>query len=371
MKKYIVSILFFIIFLNNMSCNSRIENGKTIQLNLTAILPLTGELSFLGDPGKNALELAKNEINADGNVVFNYTLVDSKAGAKEAVTEAIKAVEIEKSNILLTTLTAPSMAVRDSLRNKDILLCAIAIHPKLPEVGSPLVRFCYSGKQEADMLLKVISEGKEAIGLVVSNDASTDYQVKQIIVPELKKNGIDIKFVEWFHVGQKDFKNLIAIQTKYNVKRILLLGYGSDFSGILEALYTTGTMSNLTIYGGIGFVELGELKPEYNKAQYFITVPAFAVALSGEKGIRFKEKYKNIFNKEPSYDAAFTYDCVTILSKIVKERNTTYPKEIKEAILGKKFLGVTGELQFDEKGECASKIYLATFRKGILVSDER
>ena len=353
-----------------MGCNNKITKENKMQLSLTAILPLTGELSFLGDPGKNALELARREIVEDGEIYFDYALVDSKAGAKEAVTAAIKAVEIEKRNILLTTLTAPSMAVRDALVNKHVLQCAVAIHPNLPEAKSPLIRFCYSGKQEADMLLKTISEGKEPIGLVVSSDASTDYQVKKMIVPELRKKGIDIRFIEWFHVGQKDFKNLVALQAQYKVTRILLLGYGSDFPGILEALHTTGTMSNLTIYGGIGFVELGKLKPEFSEAQYFITAPAFVLALSGEKGIKFKEKYIKTFNKEPSYDAAYTYDCVIMLSKIVKEINSTDAKKIKEAILEKKFFGVTGELQFDEKGECASSIYISTFRNGNLVSKE-
>ncbi|HBR21582.1 MAG TPA: hypothetical protein DD713_03295 [Nitrospiraceae bacterium] len=362
-------ILVMVLFLIS-GCTSKVPKEDKAQFTATAILPLTGDLSFLGDPGKNALELAKKDLDKKGEVVFTYSLVDSKAEAKEAVTEAIKAVDIDNRKILITTLTGPSLSVRDSMKGKNILVAAIAIHPDLPQEGSPLIRFCYSGKQEADILVDKIGQSKEPVGLIVSTDASTDYQVKNIIIPEFKRRGIEIKFVEWFQVGQKDFKNLVALQLKNKVKRILLLGYGSDFPRVLEALLNTGTLPQLTIYGGIGFVEIGQLKTEFSKAKYVITAPAFVLGLSGEEGKKFREEYKGSFGKEPSYDAAYTYDAVMILAKIIKETKSADPNTIRNAILKKKFSGVTGELRFDNKGESTSTIYLSTFKEGLLVKEQ-
>jgi hypothetical protein len=52
---------------------------------------------------------------------------------------------------------------------------------------------------------------------------------------------------------------------------------------VLEKLLNTKTLPQLTIYGGIGFVEIGQLKPEFSKAKYILAAPAFVLDLSAEK----------------------------------------------------------------------------------------
>lgn len=363
-------VLMALMLLPAVSCQNQPaeEKQNRISLNIVALLPLTGDLAFLGDPGKNAIELVKENIEKSfPNLNFIYSLIDSKGSAKEAVSAAKKAVEIDHVKILLTTLTSPSLAVRDSLRGEAILQLAVAIHPDLPIAGSSLIRFCYSGKQEAETLLKAIEGSKEPIGLVVSSDASTDYQVKNLIMPGLGNSGIKVLYTEWFAVGQKDFSNLRALQAKHKAKRILLLGYGSDFYRVLEVLSQTRTMPQMTIYGGIGFAEMGSLSPAFEEANFHLIVPAFALGLSGDRGMNFREQYKKKYGKEPGYDAAFTYDAILILAQVANEIRSTEPARIKQNILGKTFSGVTGELRFQPSGELISPIYEATYKSGGLV----
>jgi branched-chain amino acid transport system substrate-binding protein len=118
-------------------------------------------------------------------------------------------------------------------------------------------------------------------------------------------------------------------------------------------------------------VELAMLAVQFERASYHLTVPAFALGLSGERGRNFKKEYQARFRKEPSYDAAYTYDAILILSQVVSEIKSSEPSKIKQAILGRTFSGVTGELVFEPSGEVVSPIYIATYKNGILIPNPR
>jgi len=116
LRSYLVMLLvFFAIFAVSVNgCNQQKEkeakkevkiakNEKKAEvIKIGAILPLTGNLSFLGTPGKNAIELFRKQ-NKTSKIEIK--LYDSKAEPKTGLTVYRKAYDIDKTNFFITTLT--------------------------------------------------------------------------------------------------------------------------------------------------------------------------------------------------------------------------------------------------------------------------
>lgn len=337
---------------------SKAPNSRN-EIEVVAMLPLTGDLAFLGDPGKAALKIADTDLAAAGKP-FRYKTVDTKANPKETVTLMRREKDVNGRNIFLVTLSGPSMAARESFANDDVAIIAVAIHPDLPAAGAPIVRFCLSARQEGEMLAERIGKSDRPIGLILSRDAATTNEAEKTIIPALKSRNKSIAFTEWFDVSNKDFSNLRARFQETKPPEILLLGYGSDFPAALEAIALTGATSGLTIYGGIGFVEMEKRPSGFDDAEFQVVVPAFSIGTDNPAAEQFRQKYKAATGKSAPYDAAFTYDAAITLGDLFAN-GVTGPKEIVSRLRGSAFQGVTGKIQIHQTGEAVTDLRWATF----------
>lgn len=321
---------------------------------LVAALPLTGDLSFLGTPGRQALEIAKIDA-ARLNTPFNFVLADTKADPAETATILRRRLDVNNNSFFLVTLSGPSLTARETIRSPDAMVMSVAIHPSIPAPDRPIVRFCLSAAQEGRMLIERLRATSEPLALVVSRDPATTFEVQNIILPALRAAGRDVSWVEWFDVGQRDFRNLAVRFRQRPVSQILLLGYGSDFNNVFAALASTRAQRNLRILGGIGFVELSQVPAGFTADQFSFIAPAFSLGLGGPAAANFRERYRAVAGAAAPYDAAYTYDAAMTFARLFRQGHTT-PDAIIAALRGSSVQGVTGSITFDRNGEATTDV---------------
>jgi branched-chain amino acid transport system substrate-binding protein len=332
--------------------------GHTAETTLSALLPLSGDLAFLGQPGRVALEIASQAIK-DRHIPLSFEIHDTKADPKEAVTILRREIDVRKRNLFLVTLSGPSLAARETLQNTDSLMISVAIHPGIPSTNAPVIRFCASAAQEAEMLARRFTTSSTPVALVVSRDAATTYQVNNVLLPLLAKTGATIAFTEWFDVGNKDFKNLTARLTPQAEVEIILLGYGSDFPGALEAIKQARGDRPTKIWGGIGFVEMAGKPDGMQNIEISAVVPAFYVDNSLLGSQDFRAEYKSRTGKPAPYDAAYTYDATITLAGLL-EAGLSTPGQLLSALRGSTITGVTGRISFGMDGEATTDLRWAS-----------
>jgi len=304
MKKSLLSLgLAFALFLGTITTSTAEEVYK-----IGAILPLTGNLAFLGEPGKNALTMGQEELRRKG-INIDIKFYDSKADPKEGISAFYKAIDIDKVKFVLTTLTGVSLAVKPIANEKKIFQGIIAIYPAITKGSNYAMRFCYNAELEAKVILDYVEQkNMRKLFIMRSLDPVAEIEVRDYIRPSLESAGIKVE-EETFNVGQKDFKAQVLKLRNSGIKTVILLGYGSDFPGILREMKNQMIFDDIQIIGGIGYIELPEhIEYELVKNAVF-TVPSFYVSsIGGKIGKEFKERYKLKFNKDVTYDAAYTYD---------------------------------------------------------------
>ncbi len=360
-----LSLLLFALALT--SCDR--ENAEPQTTTVIAMLPLTGDLAFLGEPGKAALAIAQEELMGH-DIQIAFTPVDSKASPNETVTAMQQSRDLFGRSIFFVTLTGPALAAREYFAHEDVVLVAIAIHPELATAASPLVQFCANARQEAELLIEELVGTKNPIGLVLSKDAATEAQVQRFILPALEAAGKPIAFVEWFDVGQKSFDNLTARFNRARPREVLLLGYGSDFPAALEALRVTGHAEGATVFGGIGFVEMTERPAGLETTRFRFVVPAFSVGGGGPSAQTFRAAYRSRTGREPPYDAAFTYDAAMTIGDLLRKGHRT-PTAILDELRGHSFEGVTGTITLDANGGSRTDLRWATFGADGIQEEQR
>ncbi|MGJ3242204.1 MAG: ABC transporter substrate-binding protein [Opitutales bacterium] len=341
------------------SCSK--QESASAERVVSALLPLSGDFAFLGEPGRYALEIAAEKMKEE-EIPLRFKLHDTKADPKEAVTILRREQDINGRNIFIVTLSGPSLAVREALSGESALMLSVAIHPDLPSTNAPIIRFCASATQEATMLAERLEGTGNPVALVVSRDPATTFQVNNHLLPALKAANKEIAFVEWFDVGNKDFKNLSAKLAGTATKEIVLLGYGSDFPGALEAISQARGTRPTTVYGGIGFAELAGKPGGMDEIDITAVVPAFYIDDSLPGVTEFKADYKAKSGKPAPYDAAFTYDAAITLGQLIQSGVNT-PDEMLRNLRGRTLTGVTGTIRIGDDGEATTDLRWATLSK--------
>jgi|GEM_PF-2791254 len=331
-------------------------------IKIGAILPLTGKLSFLGEPEKNALILAMDNLKRKGfNVQVKF--YDSQGDPKTAVSVLQKAVSADRIKVFLASLSGVCMALKPIVESQDIFLGAVAFHPKITINAKHTVRFLYDGKKEAEKILDIaIKEKPSSLFILASMDPLSEVQVRDILRPGLSKAKIDFQ-EEWFELGTKDYRSQIARLRAVSPSLVIILGYGSDIKLLLSQMLEQNVITSLKIIGGIGFLELKNQVPfEAVKNVVFIG-PKFIA----ENSQAFQELCKQFKNRwgvdEVPYDAVYMYDALHILAECLVRDPQKTPESLRSILLSGKFMGVAGSLNFDKMGNLQSELAIMRYGK--------
>jgi branched-chain amino acid transport system substrate-binding protein len=383
LRSYLVMLLvFFAIFAVSVNgCNQQKEkeakkevkiakNEKKAEvIKIGAILPLTGNLSFLGTPGKNAIELFRKQ-NKTSKIEIK--LYDSKAEPKTGLTVYRKAYDIDKTNFFITTLTGVSLAIKPVALQQNAFQASIAIYPDIALDSKLNFQFCYNAKKEAEAICSYVKDkGYKDVFIFASRDAVTEIELEKYIFPCLK--GSEIKYeLDNFDVGSKDFKQIVTKFRASNATQAILLGYGSDFQAILRELANQQALDKTEVIGGIGYLELPNyIEYDLVKTSVFVS-PAFLLeGNNNELYKQFNDKYKNIFGVVPTYDAAYTYDTLTALSNALNNIASPSPENVSNYLIKNTIQGVTGPLSFTETGELKVDVVMAKYNSDFTIINVR
>lgn len=199
--------------------------------------------------------------------------------------------------------------------------------------------------------------------VLASRDAVTELELEKYILPCLESSGVKYE-IESFDVGTKEFRQIVAKLKASGASQAILLGYGSDFQGILRELASQQIIDQVEIIGGIGYLELPNFI-EYNlvKNSVFVSSRFLIQNNNNELYSKFKAEYKKMFGVVPTYDAAYTYDTLVALSNAFKNVSSVSPESVAEYLKKNTIPGVTGPITFTETGELKVDVVMARYDK--------
>lgn len=377
MKKYVVLLLIVSMTLFfGVNCY-----GTSKTLYIGVVNPLTGGAAAYGWRVLNAIKIAVDEINSDGGIDLNGDKVkieiiseDNEGNPSVSVAAMNKLVYKDKVSVVISgPITSVTMADMQVTRKAKI--------PQL-SAGAAGVQLCNQGNE---YIFRVTGSDLNFTSALVRY-AADNFNFKKIgilceqgdwgeggadlIAFNAEKLGIEVVAREVFQKGDKDFKAQLSRIKSKGIEALFNWGLYSEAARIAIQMKEMGW--NIPLFGGSGYSNdrLIELAGKSVEGAIFIT--SFIPVDKRPEVQEFVKKYKGRFDETPDLNSGHAYDCVYIIAEAVKTAKSLEPKKLRDAIAAtKNFPGISGELTFDENGDCLKETLICKIVDGEFVVVDR
>ncbi len=250
-----------------------------------------------------------------------------------------------------------------------VFLSAWASDPTLAQAFVPWYFSCVpTDLQQADALIEEIYNKRQLTKIAAVSD--NDYDSKMALENYLKKIKLSGKAdpVQLFYDNQaQDFNGLIDQIKSADVRGIILFGKPSASIRLINQLRER--KMNQSVFGSLSLLDENEISGQDMK--YYENVILISPGnFSGSKGLAFREEFHKTYGKLPGAVAAYSFDGINLLIEAI--RNAGLDREnIQKALTKIQYEGVTGLIQFDDKGKRMGTPGLIEIKNGVPVMVER
>ncbi|WP_260436166.1 branched-chain amino acid ABC transporter substrate-binding protein [Burkholderia sp. Bp9143] len=322
------------------------------------VAPLTGGIAHLGKDNENGATLAVEEINAKGITIGGKKIklvLDSQDDAADPKTATQIAQKLVDENVVAvvghlnsgTTIPASKLYSDAGI----VQISPSATNPQYTRQGFKTpYRLVATDEQQGPALAEFAAK-KLKIKSVAVVDDSTAYGQGLAMEFEKRAAVLGMRIVSHDAVNDRavDFR---AVATKIKGENPDAIMYGGmDATGgpFAKQARQLGVSAKFLAGDGVCSPTLSNLAGE--AADSVVCSEAGAPLEAMPEGAVFTAKYTKRFGHPPLVYSPETYDAIYIIVDAMKRANSTDPKKILAVMPKTDYRGVTGETQFDTKGD--------------------
>ncbi|MEZ5429566.1 MAG: ABC transporter substrate-binding protein [Pyrinomonadaceae bacterium] len=329
------------------------DAGATIKVGIYA--DLSGATSSFGQSTKNGIELAIEEINANGGVLgkkLEPIIEDDQGRPEQAKTVVQKLISQDKVQVVLGEVASTnSLAAAPVAQDAKIpMISPSSTNPKVTETGDYIFRVCFIDPFQGSVMAKFAANELKAKTAAIFGDVQSDYSkgLTQYFTEEFTKLGGKVVDNQAYTQNDTDFKGQLTNIRQKNPDVIYVPGYYGEVGIIVKQARELGMTQ--PILGGDGWDspklwDLGgdALKNTYISNHYSVENPAPEIQ-------KFVKAYEAKYKTKPDSLAALAYDAAYILADSLKRAGTADPAKLRDAIAATKdFKGVTGSITINDQ----------------------
>lgn len=324
-KQYVSALLIGLTTVGLVGCSGGADN-KTI--NVGAILSLTGVLAHGGVDARNALQLAVEEVNANGGIKgrqVKLLVENTNTDPERTVSGALKLANENKVLAIVGPDNSPTaFAARSQVAEPEhiVIMSVTGSSPKLTE-GNP--RWFFRGATPAEFqtksLVQYLVKEKGLKRFAILSDSGITDQIESF-TKDLKVMGLEPVATEMFKSGQTNFNGpLLNIKSK-NPEAIFFIGYITEGASALTQARNLGV--DARFLGSIGIIYDEFIKVAGKSSEGVIASIGFTASNEEADVQKFVTAYKAKYNQDPSHAAAQAYDQINLIFQAIQNQNLTF-----------------------------------------------
>lgn len=362
-KKIIFGILilaltiFLILGLNFTNLTGNVTKNDNI--NIGAILILTGVGSNNGEDARNGIELAIEEINSQGGILDKQVVVtyeDNQGDDAKTGLNALHSLIFKDINIIIgPQWSSTGLATAPVACEEDILLFSTSIGMKEFSSSCDNVFSLWTISEESskEFALEIAKKDYNKIAVVNSPQAWEKHQ-GEIIEETLKSKGKTVFLTQFSGI---DFYTESLKIKQFNPDVIIFTNYGTQD----KAAKALRSQKVLAPFYSIS-IDQSKIDVAQGALEGTISISIFTPTKD------FIEKYYERYNKYPDVTSDTAYDIVYLLKEAIEATKSTDTQKIVEYLLNKKqYQGVSGDFEFDGTGSIKKDLTYMRVEKGELI----
>ena len=338
--------------------------GDTIVIGVQG--PFTGDYAAEGKGFRQAIELLKEQVNAEGGVLGKQVEViyeDDKGQPNESTLAAQKLVSRDVIAVIGSYNSTATEAAQQVYADAGILhITPSSTATHLTEKGlKNFFRMAFldsaQGQFAADLLVDELGAKKVAI---IHDNSSYAKGLADWTQRFLEQKGAEV-IVDAINPQESDYSAVLTNVKNANPDAIYFTGYFSQAGLLVKQARDLGI--TVPIAAGNASNNDEVIKTAGAAAEGFITTTEPAPAdLPYEEARRFVEDYKAKYNEDPvSIWTAMAADCFRVILEAIEKTQSTDPTKLAEYLRNdlEDFPGITGPITFDDKGDREGTVYAA------------
>lgn len=342
------------------------------EIEIGAVLPLTGSASVWGQNAKMGLDIALKEINDSRGIsgsMVNLLYEDSESDPTKAVSALQKLININKVQVVIGDIASSSVLAMAPIAELQqvILLSPGASNPEISKAGDFIFRNWQSdaleGQVDADFAYK--TRGYRRMAVLYVNNAYGG-GLRTVFEEYFKKLGGQIVSSEGFEQGSTDIRSQFSRIAAAKPDAIFMPGYPPEMGAALKQAKEMGLKIQVLSVQAFDDPQILQIAGDAAEGVIF-SVPK-PPDTSNTIVSNFIQKYKQTYDKEPGVCSDTGYDALRIIAWAMAN-GARSSQEIKDQLLKlKDFPGAAGSTTFDENGDVLKPFIFKTVENGKFIS---
>lgn len=334
--------------------------GQAQGVSVGAVIPLSGASATIGADQLRGIEVASDEINAQGGVLgqpFKVIVEDSGGRPQSALDAARKLVTVNNVSLVIGEYSSGNtLPIGQYLvQQKKLHLNPASTSGLLRDLGEG--HFSLVGLDH--VTTKFAADDIRAQGwkraVILAPDNAFGQGVIEQFTKHFKALGGDVLASVAYPQGQTTYRRELQqlAQTKPDV--IVYSAYSREGAVINREAFELG-LNETPWYGYLLSMSTADSDPVHKQGQM-----GLEVNYVGANGAAYQEAYRKKYGEEfRTTWSGYTYDAVKMAAAAINKAGSTDPEAVGRALkeLGRNYEGATGSIVFDDNRMRSTQPYL-------------
>ena len=331
----------------------------------------SGAAAAYGEAEVNGFKLAVKEINADGGIFgkqIKLESMDDKGDVIEA-SNAFNRLAGDKNVIAVLgpTISSTSGAVAPLADQNQMPTIAPAATADSVETGGYLFRTCFKDSYQGEVAARFAAENLKVKKVAVLYGTGDPYSsgVGEAFAKAAEKLGLEVVDKESSSSADDTEYSAQLQKIQTSGAELLYAPYYYSVAGpyIIPQARSVGFEGYVMGPDGYDGLKLTGDKSQYNKTYY--TTHYSADDNTNTKVQDFIKSYKSKNNAEPNTFAALGYDTIYMIKQAIEKAGENATREdVRNAVAGMTFDGVTGKFTMDKSGSPTKSVTVLEMKDG-------
>ena len=337
------------------------SNGTSVHIGV--VLPLTGDLSYFGNAGREGLLCAFDEMTEEEKEHIDFKIVDGKSTSKDCISafQELSYGGYTDVCVCLSSIAAKSIV---SYNKNGLYLLSMVSDSRVTSMGPTILNFTLNTRQELEVMAEYWKkENKKTIGLIYQRD-----DLGEDTLLSMREIAEQYNFLI---IGAEGFS---TIEEMNNATSIVLAKNPDVFFigtiGGRAAIVARRLLEKR--YGGFrcgyfGFYTPTVLEPAGEAAEGVLVCRLKYEDKPDSEVDTFKAHYRKRFGKEPDVVATYLYALGKIVLSHAKKVSWEASKLPGSIISSSGFKTIMGDVMRDDQNRCLFQVEVGQICNGNLV----
>jgi branched-chain amino acid transport system substrate-binding protein len=298
-----------------------------------------------------AVELAAEELNAEGGVTYDLIIEDDATDPAQGITAYERLIEQEQVSILIgPTLSNVFFSAGPVAQEFGVPALGVSTTADgITEIGDYIFR---DSLTEAQVIPNTVAEATENLGLervallYSDNDAFT-VSGFEIFEQAVEEQGLEVTSTETFATGDTDFSAQLTAVANNEPDALFVSALAEEAALLLTQARDLGL--DVPVVGGNGFNSPAIIDQAGEAAEGVIVGAAWNAAADDEANEAFKSAYEEATGRAPDQFAAQAYTGMKLIARAVESACSADRDAIRDAMEGLQGVDtILGEFSFTD-----------------------